>query len=136
MKEKRLSNLVQGMLEQHGSHVSMVESPEVSAGIPDLNVCTNCREVWIELKTVHAGEKAKIRPAQRRWTKTRVAAGGNVWWLCHQESTGLICLVHGRNASELSTFDTWRKLCEIMVTIESLDTLLPWLTGLISENQN
>ena len=67
MKEKRLSNLVQGMLEQHGSHVSMVESPEVSAGILDLNICTNGREVWLELKTVHAGEKAKIRSSQRRW---------------------------------------------------------------------
>lgn len=135
MKEKRFSNIVQGMLIAYDAHLSMVESPEVSPGILDLNYCIAGYEAWIELKTVHANEKAKIRPGQIRWTKARVAALGNVWWMCHQELSGLVCLVHGTSVHTLSTFDTWRKSCVAMVKIEELNSLLPWLVGSTVANQ-
>src|SRR4030067_1055575 len=135
MKEKRLSSLVRGMLEQHGAHVSMVESHAVSIGIPDLNYCINGREGWIELKTIHGDEMPKIRTAQRRWARVRVAAGGRIWFLCHQESTGLILLVPRPFFPGLSTFESWRKLCVATTTIEGLGSLLPLLTGLMPESQ-
>lgn len=63
-------------------------------GTPDVNVCHGGREVWIELKHVHAfpkrlsttiGKKEWIRRAQVDWAYARIQAGGAVFLLVQVE---------------------------------------------------
>jgi hypothetical protein len=81
MRENVFSKLVLAVLNRHG-HGCRVESPEVSAGIPDLSYCVLGAEGFLELKE---GNKPKLRPDQYRWIKKRVKAGGRVAILWHDE---------------------------------------------------
>lgn len=69
--------------------VTRVESPLVSAGVPDLNVCGQGIHEWIELKAMQVGEtKISIRPTQYAWFRDRIRAGGNpmlVVWIDHMQ---------------------------------------------------
>jgi hypothetical protein len=76
-------------------HFSMVESPDTSPGIPDLNWFYFDREVWLELKV-----KAKLRKGQYVWMKRRVGAGAtNVYILWHHK--GGWFLIKAKDAVEL-----------------------------------
>lgn len=63
-------------------HGCRVESPVVSAGIPDLSVCVDKIESFIELKYHSDKHPAKIRPSQYHWMKKRIKAGGRVCHMC------------------------------------------------------
>ena len=66
---------------EHNCHVCRVESPEVSAGIPDLSMCLNGVESMVELKYAGSVKLPVVRPTQRHWMRKRQAAGGNVAYL-------------------------------------------------------
>lgn len=73
-----------------GGHWSRIESHATSLGVPDVNVCHQSQDVWIELKQ---GDDAEIRPSQYRWIKDRLNEGAkNIWILHHQEDLGFMLI--------------------------------------------
>ena len=83
MTESEFSKNVLWLLNVVG-HACRIESPEVSAGNPDLNYCVVGVEGHLELKE---GNKPKLRPAQYRWINKRVRALGRVAILWHYNGT-------------------------------------------------
>jgi len=70
-----------------GTHAIRVEN-SVGPGTPDVNICLDGREVWVELKHVHEWPARQdtlvdigLRPDQVTWLGRRGRAGGNVWIL-------------------------------------------------------
>jgi len=71
-------------------------------GMPDVNVCLDGIETWVELK-VYIGGRVLIRPEQNAWMHRRAAAGGRVW-LVAKHATGFVhyweppftCIPHGK----------------------------------------
>lgn len=61
----------------HLGHFSRVESPQTSAGIPDVDFCVDGVEGHIELKFGRDTKTPSIRPSQVKWFKSRVEAGGH-----------------------------------------------------------
>lgn len=61
------------------AHLSLVESPLSSPGIPDVDFCINGIEGHIELKFSRRQDCPHIRPSQVKWFKARCKAGGNPW---------------------------------------------------------
>ncbi len=49
-------------------------------GMPDVNICSCGKEIWVELKCFVSG-KVLIRPEQNAWMHRRAAAGGRVFLL-------------------------------------------------------
>lgn len=49
-------------------------------GMPDVNVCLNGVEIWVELKCF-VGGRVLIRPEQNAWMHRRAAADGKVFLL-------------------------------------------------------
>ena len=76
--EHRFWNRVQPMLQ---GHVQRLESA-ISLGVPDVNVCWNGREYWIELKVWTPGAGILIRKEQWAWHNRRIANGGLCFMLC------------------------------------------------------
>lgn len=68
-------------------HLQRIESGSTAAGIPDVNLCWQGVEAWVELKvatlTKREPVRAKIRLAndQAQWMSRRCRAGGRAW-LC------------------------------------------------------
>lgn len=60
-------------------HVHRIES--IGSGIPDLNVCFEGKEIWIELKVFDL-DIVLLRKEQYAWGMRRSAMGGNVFILC------------------------------------------------------
>jgi|14BtaG_2_1085337.scaffolds.fasta_scaffold00263_30 hypothetical protein len=90
-------------------HVSRVESPETSAGIPDLSIAFDMKESWLELKTA-----PKMRLTQYIWIRDAVFHGRNVWVVWYDEDLDLIRTIKGVDAVKhklhLTTAKTdWRR---------------------------
>jgi len=58
-------------------HFSRVESPQASAGIPDLDFCVRGVEGHIELKFGKDKKVPSIRPSQVKWFHDRIKNGGH-----------------------------------------------------------
>jgi len=78
MTESQFRRKVIRLIEKAGGHVSSVESPASSPGIPDLDFCIDGTEGHIELKIAGNGG---LRSTQSIWFNRRVRAGGNPWIL-------------------------------------------------------
>ena len=65
--------LVKEFTKQINTHVQIVEH-YLHPGIPDLNVCVNGTEYWLEVKI----DKDKLRTEQQLWMEMRRRCGGNV----------------------------------------------------------
>lgn len=107
MNEKEFRRMVVRIIEEAGGHISMVESPETSPGIPDLNWCLRGREGWTELKVSKAGESPDIRPAQRAWIRRRVVVGGNVSLLLYNNVDQAIITLQGESLEDVKTLKDW-----------------------------
>lgn len=81
-----------------GYHVSHIESPITSPGIPDLVMCKGKDTLWLEFKVLKRGG-IHMRPSQRRWHREHSAAGGVSWVLAYIE--GHIYPVRGSEAVTL-----------------------------------
>lgn len=57
-------------------HIQRIESNLTSQGIPDINLCIEGHEVWIECKI-----DDDLSPMQISWRKQRLEAGGKVFYL-------------------------------------------------------
>lgn len=71
--EDHVRDFIVTVAEGYGWHVSHVESPITSPGIPDLNLSKNGKELWIEIKIWRRG--INMRPPQRKWHRERAAHG-------------------------------------------------------------
>ena len=84
--EKQLWNLLRGHLPQK-AHAQRIETGSTGQGIPDVNICHNGLETWIELKVVK-GKKVDLSPEQVSWLYVRNRAGGRVWILARDIADG------------------------------------------------
>lgn len=80
--EDHLRTFIETVAEGYGWHVSHVESPITSPGIPDLNICHGQSDLWIELKVRKRGG-VHMRPPQRLWHRRRAEAGGRSYVLAY-----------------------------------------------------
>ena len=67
-------------LEVHGWQVQIIEVGAINAGVPDIYICKNGHEHWIELKSSRAtfAEHWHIdfRPGQQAWLRRNFVHGG------------------------------------------------------------
>lgn len=117
------------IIESAHGHVSMVESPETSPGIPDLNWCINGKEGWTELKVSIYGENPHIRPTQKAWIRRRVKVGGFVNLLCYCVPRKTIFNVNGAHVEELNSIGDWERLGK-MISPDDFATLFGHHTSL------
>lgn len=78
------------LLKSHmppGAHYQRIETGGTGLGTPDLNVCDDGFEFWIELK-VCAGLKIGLRPEQISWHLKRHEAGGASFILVRRQAEG------------------------------------------------
>lgn len=116
MSESAFSADVRVIISNHG-HCSMIESPLVTPGFPDLNYCIDGVEGNIELKWSGLGGVPEIRPAQRIWFKHRNVEGGRTW-IYAKVKQGITqgyfyLLIRGKYIKELAEakhLDEWVKL--------------------------
>jgi hypothetical protein len=79
---------------QPSAHWQRIED-NYSPGIPDINVCWQSQETWIEAKFLESwpvrestGIRIRFRPQQPLWAKQRTNAGGRVVCLLRIGGTG------------------------------------------------
>ena len=77
MKESQFWALVKGKL--HG-HVERVENV-LTRGTPDVNMCHEGSEFWLELKVLDDKGHCELRPEQVLWHRKRQESGGRVFVL-------------------------------------------------------
>lgn len=120
--EKGFRRTVCRILDSAGAHYSMVESPETSPGIPDLNWCLNGREGWSELKYSGNGHLPHMRPLQIQWIRRRVAAGGNVSVITYHRPMNMVLVLPGR---DIESIKSMVHLVELSghITVEELGKL-------------
>jgi hypothetical protein len=112
MTESEFRRTMVRIFEGAGGHVSMVESPETSPGVPDLNWCVDGQEGWTELKVQQKdGSAPEIRPAQYAWIRRRIRAGGKVNLLC-MLNDGSVLNVHGSDVEKIKTMKDWHEYGE------------------------
>ena len=67
-------------LESHGWQVQIIEVGAINAGVPDIYVCKNGHEHWIELKSSRAifteHWHIDFRPGQQAWLRRNFVHGG------------------------------------------------------------
>jgi len=85
MSEKNLRHWLSREIRKRGGHVQNIEDA-YSTGVPDMNICINGREAWIECKYLKAwpkragtGVRVKFRPGQVNWLVKRGRAGGRAF---------------------------------------------------------
>lgn len=67
-------------------HVNRVESHATAIGVPDVEICINAEEYWIELKVADAKGNMDIRPSQKMWHKLRHQRGGSSFLFVEQRA--------------------------------------------------
>jgi len=79
-------------------------------GMPDINLCINGQESWIEQKspkepkrksTILFGSNHKISVDQRNWMKRQISAGGLAYFLIVTDLRWI--LIHGKHADDINT---------------------------------
>lgn len=65
-----------------------IETGSTGLGIPDLNVCHEGQDVWIELKIVK-GRQVHLSPQQVAWHFRRWRAGGRTFILARDKADGV-----------------------------------------------
>lgn len=68
--------------------VQRIETGSTGRGIPDVNVCVDGHEFWIELKVVQ-GRRVELSPEQVAWHYRRTRAGGRTWILARDKADGV-----------------------------------------------
>lgn len=99
-------------------HVSKIESPITSAGVPDLDIAGQGHEARVEVKFSFNGRAPEIRRTQVLWFKKRIAAGGCPWIMAKIkiEDEVVFYLVEGFHMQTLamsSRIALWSELSEV-----------------------
>jgi len=85
--EATFSKLVKSHLPV-GAHWQRIETGGTGTGIPDVNLCYEGKEIWIELKLVK-GKRIDLSPTQIAWHMKRTKAGGRTWILARHTYDGV-----------------------------------------------
>lgn len=85
--EATFSKLVKSHLPV-GAHWQRIETGSTGTGIPDVNICLNGKEVWVELKLIK-GKRVDLAPTQVAWHMKRAKAGGITWILARHTYDGV-----------------------------------------------
>jgi len=84
--EKNLWSLLKGKLPPH-CHAQRIETGSTGLGIPDVNLCLNGIETWVELKVVK-GLRVELSPQQVVWHYRRARALGSSCILARDKFDG------------------------------------------------
>lgn len=101
---------LRGVVGYERLHYSLVESPDTSPGVPDMDICIMGRETHIELKygEIKNGKVKlpELRGTQYRWLRNRHKAGGKAFvFVCFNFNGDLLwCLYPTPLALNLSDY--------------------------------
>lgn len=82
VKESQFWALVKGHLPGHAERVENA----LTRGTPDVNMCYDSTELWLELKILDAKGSCQLRPEQFLWHRKRQEQGGRVFVLARNEN--------------------------------------------------
>jgi hypothetical protein len=99
MKESQFWALVKGKLP---GHVERMENA-LTRGTPDVNMCHEAIELWLELKILDAKGSCQLRPEQVLWHRKRQEHAGRVFVLARNEETLKIYQVQ----RDMELFEIW-----------------------------
>lgn len=68
-------------------HVQRIETGSTGRGIPDVNLCWDGVETWLELKIVK-GKRVDLSPEQVAWHYRRARAEGRSWIVARDAADG------------------------------------------------
>lgn len=73
-------------------------------GLPDVNICANGKELWVELK-IATGNKVNVSPEQEVFHTKRAMAGGITYFLVRKDTSKehILYLFKGCDAMRLAT---------------------------------
>jgi hypothetical protein len=120
--ELDLSKLITNQLDNERWHWERIESPEVSAGVPDLNGCFVWgNEVWLECKI-----EPKLRHSQYIWMKKGIATGRNVWIVWWDKQSDCLSLITAEKAVEYRLHETsdkrpWASAADRIIPLQKID---------------
>ena len=86
-----LENTLWALFKKHlpkGCDSQRIETGGTGRGIPDVNLCYQGQEVWVELKVV-SGRKINITAEQCAWHYRRVRAGGKTYIVARDKADGV-----------------------------------------------
>jgi hypothetical protein len=93
----------------HAAQCTHIESHETAAGVPDLNIYVQGRDVWIELKVLSDHKRPIMRPSQKRWHVDRWEHGGLSWVVAYDIDNDEVLVIPGHIAAGLGTsIALWR----------------------------
>jgi|TARA_Y100000034_G_scaffold68872_1_gene83108 hypothetical protein len=84
--EKTFWRLLKSHLPKGCDH-QRIETGSTGRGIPDVNLCKDGVEIWVELKVV-IGRSIDLSPEQVAWHYRRNAAGGTTWIMARDVADG------------------------------------------------
>jgi hypothetical protein len=123
-EEADVRDFIETIAEGYGWHVSHIESPITSPGIPDLCLSIGDHDLWIEIKVWRRG--IHMRPPQRKWHRERAASGGRSFVLCYID--GFIYPITGVMAAMLTPkHKNWKP--DVRYGLEDVAELLDWLAA-------
>jgi hypothetical protein len=102
MRESQFWALIKGKLP---GHVERMENA-IAKGTPDVNLCFEGRELWIELKVLEANgnfKKGDPSPEQLIWHMKRQIEGGRCFVLGRNEKVMKLCQVQ----RDRGVFELW-----------------------------
>lgn len=99
MKESQFWALVKGKLP---GHVERVENA-LTRGTPDVNMCVEGTELWLELKVLDDKGHCDLRPEQYLWHRKRQEHGGRVFVLARNESVLKVLQVQ----RDMALYEIW-----------------------------
>lgn len=114
MKESQFWALVKGKLP---GHVERVENA-LTRGTPDVNMCHEGSELWLELKVLDAKGHCELRPEQILWHRKRQESGGRVFVLARNENVLKVLQIQ----REMDLFEVWS--CTKPFDWENMNNLL------------
>ncbi len=85
MKESKAQRYIVDKLRLHNVDVQRIENT-FDRGIPDMNICFEGCELWIEMKSVKAN-KVSLRAEQMAWHARRIKHGGTVLTGAYHQNT-------------------------------------------------
>jgi hypothetical protein len=110
MSEKRAYQNFRDHVKQPGDRIDRIEN-SVGVGAPDINLCAEGRECWVELKSPREpkrpgtplfGSNHKLSVDQKNWFHRQTRAGGRCFILIRTNRRWL--LIHGNHADALNTY--------------------------------
>jgi hypothetical protein len=91
------------------AHITSIETWTSEPGIPDMNICIDGNEVWVENKVIDSGWSPKMKTEQVAWAEQHMRYGGKVFLCVRKRTYGtpkrapidLLYIFHGRHMRKI-----------------------------------